>query len=85
MQSNRIHPRGRRGGKVVGVLLCAAVLAQLAACGPEVAIGAATVGAMQAEQARQAQAQKDKIVDEMKRAQDAAAARAASAADAAGS
>jgi hypothetical protein len=53
----------------------------LTGCGAEVAGAAATVGAMQAEQARQAQAQKTKVVDGFKSAQDAGVARAASAAD----
>ena len=56
----------------------------LAACGAEVAVGAATAGSLQAEQAQQAQAQQAKAVERLKAAQEAAAARSASAADAAG-
>jgi hypothetical protein len=61
----------------------AAVLAALAlsGCGAEVAGAAATVGAMQADQARQAQAQRTQVVDGFRSAQDAGVARAASAAD----
>lgn len=53
----------------------------LTGCGAEVAGTAATNAALQAAAASQAQAQKDKVVEGLKQAQDAAAARAASAAD----
>jgi hypothetical protein len=62
-------------------LALALVACALGGCGAEVAGGAATVGALQAEQAKQAQAQKDKVVDQFKAAQEAGVARAASAAD----
>ena len=53
----------------------------LMGCGAEVMGGAATVGAMQATQAKQAQAHQAKVVDGLKAAQEAGAARAASSAD----
>lgn len=63
------------------LLPVALACALLAACGAEVAGTAATVGGLQAEQARQAQAQQKQIVDGMKAAEQAAAQRAASAAE----
>jgi hypothetical protein len=62
----------------------ALILGTLAGCGAEVAGTAATVAATQAAQASQAQAQKTKIVEGFKQAQDGVADRAASAADEAG-
>lgn len=59
----------------------ALVACALCGCGAEVAGGAATVGALQAEQAKQAQARKQQVVEGFKAAQDAGVARAASAAD----
>ncbi len=56
----------------------------LAGCGAEVAGTAATVGKLQAEQASQAKAQQQQIVDGLQKAQDAAAQRAADAAASAG-
>jgi hypothetical protein len=53
----------------------------LAACGAEVAGGAAAVGSLQAQQATQARAQQQQIVDGLKSGQAAGLARAASAAD----
>ena len=58
-----------------------ALLGDVAGCGAEVAGTAAAVAAAQAAQASQALAQQKKIVEGLKQAQDAAAARAASAAD----
>lgn len=58
--------------------------ALLAACGAEVAGTAATVGKLQAEQASQAKAQQQQIVEGMKQAQDAGLQRAADAAASAG-
>lgn len=63
------------------LLPAALACALLAACGAEVAGTAATVGGLQAEQARQAQARQKQIVDGMKAAEQAAAQRAASAAE----
>ncbi len=56
----------------------------LAGCGAEVAGTAATVGQLQAEQASQARAQQQQIVDGLKQAQDAGLQRAADAAASAG-
>jgi hypothetical protein len=56
-------------------------VALLAGCGAEVAGTAAAVGATQAAQASQALAQKAKVVEGFKQAQDAGVARAASAAN----
>jgi hypothetical protein len=67
--------------RVASTLAAPFVAIALAGCGAEVAGGAATVGAMQAGQAKQALAQQAKVVDGFKSAQDASAARAASAAD----
>ena len=53
----------------------------LAGCGAEVMGGAATVGAAQATQAKQAQLQQAKVVDGFKAAQEAGAARAAASSD----
>jgi hypothetical protein len=66
---------------VPGLVLCAALLA---GCGAEVAGTAATVGKLQAEQASQARAQQQQIVEGLQRAQDAGAQRAADAAASAG-
>ncbi|MDP1901037.1 MAG: hypothetical protein Q8K96_11355 [Rubrivivax sp.] len=63
-------------GLAILVAACA-----VSGCGAEVAGGAATVGALQAEQAKQAQAQKQQVVDKFKAAQEAGVARAASAPD----
>jgi len=57
-------------------------VALLAGCGAEVAGTAATVGKLQAEQASQARAQQQQIVEGMKQAQDAGMQRAADAASA---
>ncbi len=65
-------------------LLAALCTLLLAACGAEVAGTAATVGKLQAEQASQARAQQQKIVEGMKQAQEAGLQRAADAASAAG-
>jgi hypothetical protein len=65
-------------GPHVAVVLVACALS---GCGAEVAGGAATVGALQAEQAKQAQARKQEVVEGFKAAQEAGVARAASAAD----
>lgn len=67
--------------RLITLLPAALACALLAACGAEVAGTAATVGGLQAEQARQAQAQQKQIVDGMKAAEQAAAQRAASAAE----
>jgi len=56
-------------------------LLALSGCGAEVAATTATVGAMQATQAKQAQLQQAKVVDGFKAAQEAGAARAATASD----
>lgn len=61
------------------VLICAT--AALAGCGAEVAGTAAVAGGLAATQAKQAQAQQAQVVDKLKAAQDAGAARAASAGD----
>ncbi|MBK6471926.1 MAG: hypothetical protein IPF94_14730 [Betaproteobacteria bacterium] len=61
------------------LVLCVALLA---GCGAEVAGTAATVGKLQAEQASQARAQQQQIVEGMKQAQDAGLKRAADAASA---
>ena len=53
----------------------------VAGCGAEVAGGAAAVGAMQAAQLKQAQAQQTQVLKGFGAAQEAGAARAASAAD----
>ncbi len=58
--------------------------ALLAGCGAEVAGTAAHVGALQVEQARQAQERQARILEDMKKAQQAGVDRAASAAAAAG-
>lgn len=58
--------------------------ALLAGCGAEVAGTAATVGKLQAEQASQARAQQQQILDGMKQAQEAGLQRAADAAASAG-
>ena len=58
-----------------------ALALSIGACGGEVAGGAAAVAALQAQRASQAKAQQDLIVNEIKAAQDAAAARTASAAE----
>lgn len=63
------------------LLPAALVCALLGACGAEVAGTAATVGGLQAEQARQAKAREQQILDGMKAAEQAAAQRAASAAE----
>jgi hypothetical protein len=60
--------------------LIAATVA-LAGCGAEVAGTAAVAGGLAATQAKQAQAQQAQVVDKLKAAQDAGAARAASAGD----
>ena len=62
-------------------LSMSAALALLAGCGAEVAGTAATVGALQVEQARQAELQKAQILQGMKQAEAVAAARTASAAE----
>ncbi len=59
----------------------ALLIGALAGCGADVAGTAATVAATEAAQASQAQAQKAKIVEGFKQAQDAGVARAASSAD----
>jgi hypothetical protein len=56
-------------------------VATLAGCGAEVAGTAATVGNLAATQAQQARTQQAQVVDGFKSAQQAGAARAASAAD----
>ncbi|HEY6135024.1 MAG TPA: hypothetical protein VIW70_13670 [Rubrivivax sp.] len=61
------------GGALIGL--------SLAGCGAEVMGGAATVGAMQATQAKQAQQQQAKVEDGLKAAHEAGAARAASSPD----
>ena len=66
---------------VAGVAL---VTALLAGCGAEVAGTAATVGKLQTEQASQARAQQQQIVEGMKQAQEAGLQRAADAAASAG-
>lgn len=62
-------------------LSCAVVAFVLAGCGAEVAGGAAAVGSLQAAQAKEAKAQQQRIVEEMKAAQEAGMTRAASAAE----
>lgn len=74
---------GGRAGRVTVCAIAAVVLATLAGCGAEVAGGAATVGALQAEQIRQAQQQKARVLEQMKQAQEAEARRVAGAASAA--
>lgn len=64
----------------VGSVILAALALAVAACGAEVAGTVATVGRLQAEQARQSQAQKEQIVEAMKKAQQAGVQRAADAA-----
>jgi len=73
-----LHPH-RLGGPARAAIL--ALTLSIGACGGEVAGGAAAVGALQAQRASQAKAQQDLIVNEVKAAQDAAAARTASAAE----
>jgi NAD(P)H-dependent FMN reductase len=70
--------RLQSAGSLGGVVAATALAVALAGCGAEVAGTAATVAATEAAQARQAQAQKAKLVDSFKQAQDAAASRAAS-------
>ena len=62
-------------------LACAAALSLLAACGAEVAGGAAAVGSLQATQAKEAKAQQQRIFNDLTKAQEAGMARAASAAE----
>jgi len=64
-----------------GWVLCTLLVA---GCGAEVAGTAATVGKLQTEQASQARAQQQQIVDGLKQAQDAGLQRAADAAASAG-
>lgn len=59
----------------------ACMLLMLAGCGAEVAVGAAAVGGLQAQKARQALHQQAQVVDGLQAAQAAGLARAASAAD----
>lgn len=59
-------------------------LLMLAGCGAEVAGTAAAVGKLQAEQASQARAQQQQVIEGMKQAQDAGLQRAADAAASAG-
>ena len=73
-----------RTDRLVPLALVAAVwalLSGLAGCGAEVAGTAAAVAATHAAQASQAKAQQDKVAADVKKGLDAAAARAASAAD----
>jgi hypothetical protein len=77
IMSSQTLPKGLLASATAAVLAALA----LAGCGAEVAGAAATVGAMQADQARQAQAQRTQVVDGFRSAQDAGVARAASAAD----
>ena len=72
------HPHRRAAAALV---MCTGLLA---ACGAEVAGTAATVGQLQAEQASQARAQQQQIVEGMKQAQEAGLQRAADAAASAG-
>jgi hypothetical protein len=67
--------------RVAPVLAALFTALALAGCGAEVAGGAAAVGAMQAAQAKQALAQQARVVGGLNAAQEAGAARAASAAD----
>jgi len=62
-------------------LLPLLVSAVLAGCGAEVAGSAATAASLAATSAQQAQAQQQRVVEQFKAAQDAGAARAASAGD----
>jgi hypothetical protein len=62
-------------------LAAAAAAMMLAACGAEVAAGAAAVGGLQAQQATQARAQQQQVVDGLKAGQAAGLARSTSAAD----
>ena len=76
-----------RTDRLVPISFAAAVVALLSGltgCGAEVAGTAAAVAATQAAQASQAKAQQDKVAEDVKKGLDAAAARAASAADDAG-
>jgi hypothetical protein len=74
----RTHPTRRPGLTLAPVAFVALLLT---GCGAEVAGTAATVAATQAAQASQAQSQQARLVEGFKQAQDAGAARAASAAD----
>jgi hypothetical protein len=75
--SNRL-PINRHVAHMSAVLF---TMLALTGCGAEVAAGAATVGALQATQVKQAQAQRAQVVDGLKAAQEAGAARAQRAAD----
>lgn len=66
---------------LAAALALAGPAALVAGCGGEVAGTSAAVGKLQAEQAQQAKAQQDRLVQQLKAAQDAGAARAASAAE----
>lgn len=82
----RDHPAMRKGPFVrpgLSAALALLLAAGLAGCGAEVAGTAATVGALQVEQARQAQAQQAKLLEAHKQAQEADARRIAAAASAA--
>lgn len=75
----------RKGGSVGGAVLMIVVVVMAVAwlmtgCGGEVAGTSAAVGKLQAEQAKQAKAQQDRLVEQFKAAQEAGSARAASAA-----
>jgi hypothetical protein len=73
-------PRPTRTRLQLAVPLIAATAWLVAGCGGEVAGTSAAVGKLQADQAKQAKAQQDRIVEQLKAAQEAGAARAASAA-----
>lgn len=79
--SSRAVPVRHLARKMVVLSVALLGVLVLAGCGAEVAGAAATVGAMQADQARQAELQRKKVVDGFSTAQQAGVARAASAAD----
>lgn len=67
------------GGAVLAIVAVIMAMSWLAGCTGEVAGTSAAVGKLQADQAKQAKQQQDKIVDQLKAVQDLGAARAASA------
>ena len=76
---HRIQSDVRLTAAACCLVACGAAAVMLVGCGAEVAGSAATAATLQAQQAKQAQEQQAKIVDGIKKGQDAAAARAASA------
>lgn len=78
-QNRAMKPPCRPGSRVLLPVLCAC--AALSGCGAEVAGAAGTAAQLSATAAAQAQAQQARLVEQLGAAQNAAAARAASAAD----